>query len=276
MQNKKILLSVTIVAALLVAPAVMAQVASCTTSDQNWTVTLESINVVSDGIFPSGAGLKADYTVEGALEPNLVVQLHSNSLVLVTSAQANGAQLYFGTEGDPQFGLGGSDQTTNTLRVDDNDAVRSFSAWFDMTEFILRTRPTIIKHGSKGRSVVEGQCALAAPEAGSADDPLATVELDETEVIGGKCIIQAKSLPNGKAEVKLLGGSDPHCDIDQDPLFPDGIPPELMTITFPGDPSPQPVMFNGGGRNNVIISGTGTCAWKQYWPNRGNWWRICW
>jgi hypothetical protein len=268
MRISKMYLSVAIVAALLVAPAVMAEVAtSCTTSDGNWTITLEHVS-------PSGSGVVASYLVEGTLTPNLIVGTASSALTGVTSvdANANGIQTYYGAEGDPLYDLAANDGTLAAFKINPQLSVGPpvhYELEFSFSDYVLVSRQVIIKYGSKGNSVIEGGCAIAVPTEGSSN-PYETKEIDETEVIGGKCVIHAKTLPNGEVDVQLIPGvSDPNCSIS------DPIPPEDMTVSFNGG-SPQPLKFNGGGRNNVIISGTGSCGWKQYYPNWGSWRYICW
>lgn len=265
MRNSKVFLSVAIVAALLASPVVMAEVpTTCTTSDGTWTITLKSVS-------PSGTGVVASYLVDGALTPNLIVGTASSALSGVTSpdANANGIQI---NDADPIYDLGINDTTLKAFKINPEGSVGPpvhYELEFSFDEYVLVSRQVIVKYGSRGASLIEGGCAIAVPTEGSGN-PYETREIDETEVIGGKCVIQAKSLPNGKSDVKLITGlSDPDCTLS------DEVDPEDMTVSFNGE-SPQPLIFNGGGRNNVIIAGTGTCAWKQYWPSTGGWWRICW
>jgi hypothetical protein len=260
MRISKVYLSVAIVAALLAAPAVMAEVAtSCTTSDGNWTITLEHVS-------PSGSGVVASYLVEGTLTPNIVVGTAPNALFDVTAENSSGIQI---DEEDALYNLTVNDETLVAFKINPSLSVFHYELHLDLRDYVLVSRQVIIKYGSKGNSVIEGGCAIAVPTEGSSN-PYETKEIDETEVIGGKCVIHAKTLPNGEVDVQLIKGvSDPNCEIS------DPIDPEDMTVSFNGG-SPQPLKFNGGGRNNVIISGSGSCGWKQYYPNWGKWRYICW
>ena len=132
--------------------------------------------------------------------------------------------------------------------------------------------PVKIKKGSKG-SYVEGACALAGPAvAEAAPNPYATFTPYVEEVLGGKCKVKAVTdRQTGETTVTLLESMPGyHCQAPERIEFENV---NIAVTDVSGTQQTVPLKFSEG---FAFIAGTGTCAYKQYYPSTGPVYRICW
>ncbi len=270
MRIKKAFLSAAVVTVvgLLAAPA-MAQAPETVCEKGFWTLRLTAGPVLTTCNHPnsiSGQCTTWTYTVDSPPNkvPDHIAGAADTRLLGVESAQATGNLLFYGEEAESVFGLGGGDITTTAWRLNPFENQFSFTLVMDGTDTTTGLVPVDIKKGG-----TKAFCAIAGPApVASAANPLATFVEEVEEVIGGRCRVKAKTdKTTGETTVTLISGNN--CEIF------DPIPIEDIKISISAGPggTDEPVLLSEA---LTLILGSGTCAYKQYYPTRGPVYRICW
>jgi hypothetical protein len=255
MRFRKAFLSSAVLAAagLLAAPAVMAADLPYSCTAGIWTVTLTAPPAVG------ASGVTATYKVEGppGSKPDHVVGLMPLTLTEVYPAN----QVYDPGIGDPVLGLGLGDMSRKAFKVNPAADVSLYTVTVAGSSLDLGLVPVRIKKGSKG-TAIEGACALAGPTDTGAN-PYATFSETFEEVVGGHCTVRGHRDPvTHEWIVELTPGS---------PCTESTINPGDVLISVNGDPAP--LLYSEG---LSFVLGTGTCIYKQYYPNNGPIKQFCW
>jgi hypothetical protein len=207
------------------------------------------------------------YQVSGGSKPDHVAGLMPLALFdtndAVTGSPLSGNQVFNPGEGDVLTLLGIGDMSRQAFKLNPNGTVVEYTVKLEGLSFATGLVPVRVRKGK-----TDGFCALAGPvEAEVGPHPLATFAEEVTETLGGKCKVVARTdKQTGVTTVTLTPGSDPDCTIS------DPIPIEQVSVKV-GTDDMGPVLFSEGFQ---FLVGTGTCAYKQYYPSTGPVYRVCW
>lgn len=218
----------------------------------------------------SGSCVTATYKVEGppGSKPDHVVGL----MPLALDAVAPGNQVYCPGYGDPVLGLGLGDTSRKAFKVNPAADVSLYAVTLQGDTFSLGLVPVRVKKGNKG-TAIEGACALAGPVVAEVSpNPYATLTPYVEEVLGGKCRVKVETDPQtGETTVSFLESMPGYnCRDFKRYEFGDV---NISVTDQGGTPESLPLKFSEG---LTFVAGTGTCAYKQYYPSTGPVYRICW
>jgi hypothetical protein len=208
------------------------------------------------------------YEVSGSVAPDHVAGLMPLALLNVTGDNPSGNQTYDAGVGDPVTLLGIGDMSREAFKVNPNGTVFHYTVILEGQSFAMGLVPVRVKKGK-----TQAGCALAGPvEAEVGPNPLATFTPYVEEVLGGKCKVKAETdQQTGETTVSVIGPvNGPHtCTLTK--LDFEDVNVEV-TVNGSGEPAAQ-LLFSEA---FTFIAGSGTCAYKQYYPNTGPVYRVCW
>jgi hypothetical protein len=246
--------------AFVAVPAVMAAGPPTSCTAAAWTVMLTSGPTQSS--CAAGSCVTYTYEVSGSVAPDHVAGLMPLALLNVTGDNPSGNQTYDAGVGDPVTLLGIGDMSREAFKVNPNGTVFHYNVILQGQSFAKGLVPVKIK---KGR--IEGGCALAGPvEAEVGPNPLATFVEDVEETLGGKCKVKAHTdKQTGETSVELIGSvGGANCTLERI---------EFGDVMISVNGQEDPLLFSEA---FTFLVGSGTCAYKQYYPTTGPVFRVCW
>jgi hypothetical protein len=168
-------------------------------------------------------------------------------------------------EGDNLTGIGKYACHEQAVRVNAN---ASKSTTFTIGLVGQRSAsPTSIGY-KKGRSAAT--CRILGIGLESAGNPLATFTEEVTETLGGKCKVIARTNKHTGVTTVVEADNNPQeCEVSGP--FPVGS--VTVQVNTDGTDDAGPIALSEG---FTFLVGTGTCAYKQYYPNTGPIYRVCW
>lgn len=186
----------------------------------------------------------------------------------VTGDHLTGNQTFAAGVGDPVTLLGIGDMSREAFKINPNDTLFHYTVWLEGQSFALGLVPVKVKKGK-----TEAACALAGPvEAEVGPHPLATFVEDVEEVLGGKCKVKAHTdKQTGDTTVELIESMPGYSCYGLQRIEFENV--NIAVTDQTGQQQTVPLQFSEGLQ---FVAGNGTCAYKQYYPNTGPVYRVCW